>query len=114
MKVYISGKVTGLPIHEVTMKFGQAVKEIEALELTAINPLAVVNDWKAKWPDAMRKCIIALMEADVMYMLPDGDESKGALLEFMIAQDLELPVVFSALELKQWINDKEAGYAVRI
>lgn len=89
-KIYIAGKVSGLPIHEVTMKFGTAQKKLENKGYEVINPLAVVNDWDTDWNTAMRKCIAALTDCDAICLLPDWKESKGARIENSIAQHLEL------------------------
>jgi len=95
MKIYIAGKVTGEPIAECTMKFGTAQKEIEALGHEAINPLELVNNWKAQWQDAMKICIKALLDADAILLLPDYRDSKGALLEFDIARRLDIKRYYS-------------------
>lgn len=92
MKFYITGKVTGEPIAETTMKFGTAQKLIEKLGHEAINPLAVVGDWKTPWDIAMRKCIAALMTADAIYALPDSLHSPGATIELELARKCNIPV----------------------
>jgi hypothetical protein len=92
MKIYITGKVTGEPIAECTMKFGMAQKAIEDLGHEAINPLSVVNDWHTTWKAAMRKCIAALMEADAIYLLPCSKHSKGAKMEMELAAALSIPM----------------------
>ncbi len=91
-KIYIAGKVTGLPIAETTMKFGEAQKELESRGFEAVNPLAVVNDWHATWEDAMKKCIAALVTVDAVYLLPCARDSRGAKLEKQLAEHLGIPV----------------------
>lgn len=93
MKIYIAGKVTGEPIHEVTMKFGNAQKEIEQKGHEAVNPLAVVNDWHKPWDEAMKLCIKALVYCEGIYFLPDWQESTGAKLEYFIAEALGISIV---------------------
>jgi hypothetical protein len=44
------------------------------------------------WHDAMRQSIRQLMSADEVFMLPDWQESKGAILERYIAMRLEIPI----------------------
>lgn len=100
-KIYIAGKVTGLPIAETTMKFGEAQKELEARGFEAINPLAVVNDWHATWEEAMKKCISALVECDAVYLLPCCNNSPGAKLEISIAASLRIPAFQKVDELYQ-------------
>lgn len=100
MKIYIAGKVTGESIAECTMKFGTAQKEIEALGYTAINPLAVVNDFKATWQGAMRKCIASLMDADAIYILDDAGRSKGATIELELAAAISMPIYTNLKNLR--------------
>lgn len=91
-RIYIAGKVTGLPLHEVTMKFGEAQKTIELLGFEAINPLALINDWKCDWSVAMKKCIKALLDCDAIVILPDWEQSKGAKIERQLAEDLDIQI----------------------
>lgn len=91
-RVYIIGKVSGLQLHEVTMKFGAAEKKLQESGFIAINPLSVVNNWKAEWQQAMRLCITALMTADAVYALPDADQSRGANVEMNLCKGLEIPM----------------------
>lgn len=100
-KIYIAGKVTGEPIAECTMKFGAAQKELESRGFEAINPLAVVGDFKAPWNAAMKKCIKALVDCDGMVILPCWQDSKGASIERQLAADLDIVIVnYSAFGLK--------------
>jgi hypothetical protein len=92
-KIYIAGKVTGEPIHDCTMKFGDTALRLERLGYEAVNPLEVVNDWKAPWDVAMRKCIKALMDCDAIFMLKDSKDSPGAKIELSLAEALNIPVL---------------------
>lgn len=91
-KIYIAGKVSGEPIAECTMKFGQMQKEIEALGHVAVNPLQIVNSWKTPWQTAMRQCIAVLMDCDGILFLPCWADSAGAHLEMQICIKLEIPM----------------------
>lgn len=94
-KIYISGKISNLPLHQVTMKFGLAQKEIEAFGFEVINPIEVVNDIKTTWENAIRKCIAALMQCDAIVMLNDWDQSPGAIIERKLAEDINMLIVTS-------------------
>lgn len=89
-KIYIAGKVTGLPKDEVIQKFAEAQKQFEAYGYEVVNPIEVVNDWEMEWKEAMKLCIAALMECDAIYLLNDYKESKGALLEKQIAKAMNI------------------------
>jgi len=91
-KIYIAGKVTGLPIAEFSMKFGTAQQDLQEKGFKAVNPLEVVNNFKATWEEAMKKCIRALTECDAVYLLPCYTDSPGAKFEIDIAHKLGIPV----------------------
>ena len=90
-KIYIAGKVTGEDIAECTEKFKTAQTQIEALGFEAINPLDVVGDWQTPWNKAMRMCVAKLTECDGIAMLDDWSKSKGAIVEWEISKQLEIP-----------------------
>ncbi len=103
MRVYIAGKVTGLPWAEVTAKFGQAQVELERRGFTVINPLAVVSHHHGITPKAhrlldtpwewcMRWCLRALMDSDAVVLLPCWTHSRGATLERYVAASLNIPI----------------------
>lgn len=100
-KIYIAGKVTGLPIAECTMNFGLVQKQIEDLGYEAVNPLAVVNDWNCSWGKAMRLCIAALMECDMILVLDNHKDSPGAKLEIELAHKLRMPILYDVSHLER-------------
>ncbi len=100
-KIYIAGKVTGEPISECTMKFGAAQVDLERLGHTAVNPLAVVGDWKCPWDLAMRKCIRALMDCEMIFMLEDYKNSKGAMVEYELATMLGMEIIYESSGFKR-------------
>lgn len=95
MKVYISGKITGLPIDEAKYKFAKAEESVREFGGIPINPMEKVpynEDWT--WKDYMIADINLLMCCDAIYMLNNWQDSKGAKLEFIIATELGLNVYF--------------------
>lgn len=100
-KIYIAGKVSGEPIAECTMKFGMAQKEIESQGYIAVNPLEVVGDWNITWKEAMKKCLTALIDCDAVILLDCWTQSKGAIIEQKLANDLDIPTLKGFKNLKK-------------
>jgi hypothetical protein len=94
-KIYIAGKVTGLPPQEVKEKFATAQGIIEKLGFEAVNPIEVVNNPNENWHIAMEKCLVALAQCDAIYMLPCFKDSPGADIEHKKAYALGLDVYYS-------------------
>jgi hypothetical protein len=97
--IYIAGKVSGEPIAECTMKFGTAQKEIENQGFKAINPLEVVGDWQTPWQPAMKLCLLALICCDAILLLDDWQDSRGAMIEQKLAQDLGIKILIGTKDL---------------
>lgn len=91
MKIYISGKITGLDIQDAAVEFTAAQLMIERLGHEALNPLSEVDQTEGReyceyLADALR---ILLTEADAVYFLPNWrDASDGAAIEHFIAARL--------------------------
>lgn len=95
MRVYISGKITGLPMESVTEKFKWHSCFLEAKGYKPVNPIEVSPFKEEKtWHDYMADDIAELLKCDAIYMLKDWGQSKGARLEYLIARDLGLVVLF--------------------
>lgn len=93
-KIYIAGKITGEPIHEVTMRFGAKEKELREQGHQVINPLALSIGRQIRWEEIMKECITAMFECDEVHLLPCWQGSKGAMLERHIAESLNIKVVY--------------------
>lgn len=93
MKIYIAGKVTGLPKDEVTAKFESAASRVRELGHIPVNPIEVVNDWHCTWNEAMGKCIAALVKCDAVYKLPCSSDSRGAKIELTLAEALDMLII---------------------
>jgi hypothetical protein len=62
---------------------------------------------KPRWEDYMKACIKRLPEADFILLLKGWVNSRGAMLEAIIASELRIPRAESIEKLKQKIE--EAG-----
>ena len=79
-KVYIAGKISGLPIAEYTAKFSKAVSHLETLGYEAVNPVEHCNV-DMEWADCVIKCLQLLRECEGIYLLGDWQDSHGAVIE---------------------------------
>ena len=92
MRVYIAGKVSGLPKGETFIKFAQAEYWLRQQGHETVNPLRLCSSsWT--WERCMRVCIPELMKCDAICLLHDWAESRGAVWEYHDAQMLRMPVM---------------------
>lgn len=80
MKVYISGKITGLDRQVAENNFARAEKHLKNKGYDVVNPTKLCDE-KTDWEDAMRVCVLELAKCDAIYLLPDWMDSKGAKIE---------------------------------
>jgi hypothetical protein len=87
-KLYISGAISGMPGLN-RLKFAKATKTFRDKGFIVVNPHEVCEGISAdEWSLCMRLCITSLMGCDVMIMLDDWQNSKGATIEHQLAQNL--------------------------
>ncbi len=86
MKIYISGKISGLDRDEVVEKFTKAEESLTAAGYQVVNPLRNGLPYEAPWESHMAMDIIHLLGCDGIYLLPCWTDSKGAMLEKKIAE----------------------------
>lgn len=95
-KIYISGKITGLPITEVIAKFRDAEALVRSHGFDPVSPLRNGLPFDAEWADHIGQDIALLLRCDAIYLLPDYDESEGARIELCIARHRRMPVFIDA------------------
>ena len=95
MKIYISGKISGLPIKNVIEKFKWHAGFLEMKGYEPVNPIDVSPfDETKDWSDYMVDDIAALLKCEAIYMLKDWGQSRGARIEYQIAKELGLQILF--------------------
>ncbi|WP_281323755.1 DUF4406 domain-containing protein [Flavobacterium sp. IMCC34518] len=117
-KIYIAGKVTGLPFKEVAVKFCTTATQIKELGLEFVNPVELVQNnlfgdaeirqssEREIWVFAMKKCINAILECDGVILHDDWMRSKGAKLEVEICDQLGIPTFNNLNDLQEWNNSQ--------
>ena len=94
MKIYISGRITGLNQHVAFGLFDQAEKFLAAAGHTPINPMRLEHKHTGTWEEFMIEDIKALLTCEGIFMLPNWGQSAGARIEYTIAREREMKVMF--------------------
>ncbi len=91
-KVYISGKISGLPVREAIAKFKAAAEKIRRFGLEPVSPFDNGLPLEADWAEHMGKDIALLLRCDAIYMLPGWRQSEGATIEYLIARQRRMRI----------------------
>lgn len=97
MKIYIAGKITGIPMYEAGHKFGYASAKLKHEGHDVISPLqlcATLIGQNFDYEDYMRICFSAIDVCEAVYMLPDWKESPGATREHEYAKKLGKEIIY--------------------
>jgi len=95
-KIYLSGKITGLPDLVPELLFEEAEYDVRAMykhtQVIIVNPIKIKHKPKSTWEDFMAKDIEALLYCDEIFMLTNWRKSKGAKIEHFIAKQMNKPI----------------------
>ena len=96
MKIYISGKISGLERGQTIAKFQNAKKRLNLKGYYHIsNPMEFCKYKDDKmWENYMIECFAELIKCDAIYMLNDWRHSRGARIEYAIAKEMGLKISF--------------------
>lgn len=93
--IYISGKITGIPLEDAQKKFHEKETELMKAGHRTINPMKVASFKEGKmWIDYMLDDIKHLFTATAIYMMPCWKESQGAQIEHCIAQHMGIEIIY--------------------
>lgn len=96
MRIYISGKISGLPLDDVKVRFAAAKAFLDEIGFEAMNPMEKGLPDELSWEQHMVKDIELLFSCDAIYMMDNWTESKGAQIEYDIANRLGKDVWFES------------------
>ena len=92
--VYISGRITGIPLSEAKRNFEEAEALLLEKGYTPVNPMKNNHEPDSKdWTDHMLEDIESLMRCDGILMLTNWQLSKGARIEHYIAVEMGITIV---------------------
>ena len=95
-KIYISGKISEIE-NEAPELFAKSEKELQAKGIETVNPMTLNHQHDKSWHSYMKEDVKALCECDIIYMLSNWTDSKGAIIEHTIAMYLGLKVQYEAV-----------------
>lgn len=101
LKIYISGKVTGLPYADAVKTFEVAEKKVRdiyrGVDVEVINPMKLTKYEEGKrWADYMMPCLDALKDCDAIVMLANFRSSNGAKTELQFAKGCGMDIYYLA------------------
>jgi hypothetical protein len=98
MKIYISGKVSGIEEEAITI-FKVAENYLKHKGLSPVNPMSLPHEHDKSWHSYMKEDIKALCDCDAIYMLSNWTDSKGAIIEHSTATLLGMEVYYEKTQL---------------
>lgn len=91
-RVYLSGKMTGLPDDGKPL-FNKEAARLRALGFDVWSPAEQPD--QASWEAYMKRDMAALVECDIVATLDNWHDSRGARLEVFLARELGIAVVMA-------------------
>ena len=100
-RVYIAGPISGRDWKKTKTRFKDAQRRLEEAGYEVSNPCDHQIE-SGTWGDYMRQGIKAMMDCDAIFVFDDWSESKGACIEYNLARQLGMGVLYeSALKKHQ-------------
>lgn len=96
MKIYIAGKISGLPYDEVRERFNGAEDLLIELGFEVLNPVKNGLDQDTSWNGHLRRDIELLLPCDAIYMMDNWVDSTVASIEYDIATRMNKDIWFES------------------
>lgn len=95
-KIYVAGKISGLPRKKVVAKFNRARKSLLCLDKTVnvFLPTVLPDLADVSHADYLHVCFSMIDVCTHVYMLSDWMKSKGAIMEFLYASAKGKTIMF--------------------
>ena len=89
MRIYISGPITGITPAHAQASFLRAVEILQAKGISSINPEESLRNVVLEHDEYLRINLAMLRLCDGILLLPDYEQSRGALMELGMAMALD-------------------------
>lgn len=96
MKLYISGKMSGLPENRVRHRFNEAAEYLRTEGHIPVNPAVMFDNPGLEYEEYMNIDFKMLEQCDGIYMLRGWEDSPGARREIARAIKLGMQVILEA------------------
>lgn len=120
MKIYISGKMRGLPEEESRMKFEAARQYLIELGHDVVNPWDSEKDKEEQcleWEDYILYDLRIIKHCDALFMLDNWQDSDGAKCEHAFARGRGMEIIYEEQPEKTytliWQNIREIDHILR-
>ncbi|MCM1321642.1 MAG: DUF4406 domain-containing protein [Bacteroides sp.] len=94
MKIYIAGKVTGLPKDKIFKKFCASAKMLKETGHITMSPAVLLLNEGFEHGEYMHICYAMIDVCDAVYMQKDWQHSKGAQMELYYAKDTKKQIIY--------------------
>lgn len=92
MRIYIAGKITGLPFDEAQAKFNDAKEQLKNWGYEPVSPLD--NECVSEcWCEQMMACLPMLLSCTGIHLLTNWTDSEGAKIELTFAMKKGMYVI---------------------
>lgn len=105
-KIYISGKITGVPIEQAREKFAEAERILMCSGMDPVNPMKNGLPETASWKEHMVEDIEMLLDCQAILMLSCWRTSKSAKIEKAIAEQMGMEILIFK---ERNVDEKNSG-----
>lgn len=93
MKIYISGKMSGMTESRIKRRFGEVAEFLRNEGFTPVNPAVMLDNPGLDYHEYMKIDYKMISVCDAIYMLEGWEESEGAKKELVHAISLDKKII---------------------
>ena len=100
MRIYISGKITGMDYADAFTLFDQAENILALAGHMPVNPMKSEGETPGKrWAEYIAEDVLLIDQCDAIYMMANWQTSDGAKVERHLCEVLGKPIFYAASEI---------------